>query len=84
MTRWKRKPSLRMSDGRELKMIQRKIKYPHGRVIHYAKDINGFQKIQLLCGRIVERSEVKESFDNWGGMTRYCHNCLMKRNTGMV
>ena len=58
---------------------ERRVMYPRGRVIHYAKDENGFQKIKLFCGPVLNLWKMKETFEDWGGMTRYCHNCLLAR-----
>ncbi len=58
---------------------QRKVMYPKGRVIHYANDIEGFQKVRLLCGRTTELGNLREVFVDWPGSRRCCHNCLKVR-----
>ena len=66
-------------DFDELRVFdQRVVMFPRGRVKHYAEDLEGFQQVRLLCGRIVNLFEMNQTFDDWG-QTRYCHNCLKVR-----
>ena len=70
-----------MIDFDELRVFdQRVVMYPKGRVKHYSEDLEGFQQVRLLCGRIVNLFEMKRnSEDDWGGMMRYCQSCLKVR-----
>ncbi len=67
------------TDPNELHVVnQQVVMFPRGMVKHYAEDIEGFQQVRLLCGRIVNLFEMKRTFEDWGQM-RYCHNCLKER-----
>ena len=67
------------TDFNELPVVnQQVVMFPRGRVKHYAEDLEGFQQVRLLCGRIVNLFEMNQTFDDWG-QTRYCHNCLKVR-----
>ncbi len=55
-----------------------KVMYPHGRVIHYAVDFPGFQKIKTLCGKVMDWNYWGHVYD-WGGTRPSCKKCLKKR-----
>ena len=59
----------------------RKVMYPKGRVFHYAEDIEGFQQIRLLCGHIVNRFEMRTTWDPYDDHQRKdCIKCLRVRH----
>ena len=55
-----------------------RVMYPKGRVIHYAVEIPGFQKIKTLCGKIMDW-DYWGFQEDWGGTTPSCKTCLKKR-----
>ena len=56
-----------------------KVTYPKGRVVHYALDHFGFQKVKTFCGKVMDW-DYWGGVDNEGGLTPYCKTCLKKRH----
>jgi hypothetical protein len=56
-----------------------KVMYPKGRVVHYAVDMPGFQKIKTLCGKVMDW-DYWINYEDWAGTTPSCKTCLKKRH----
>ena len=56
----------------------RKVMLPKGYVVHYAKDIPGFQKIKTLCGKVMDFDYFGENFSD-RGEKKSCKTCLTKK-----
>lgn len=56
-----------------------KVMYPKGRIIHYAVDAPGFQKVKTLCGKVMSW-DYCSNVNDWGGSIPSCKTCLKKRH----